>query len=458
MSHTLPLAPPTLDGEDDQDQEDPTMDETAAPEAPAVRVLTKAERKAIDAANRRDRAADVKAREVATRFTYFAAVLATVLAVQGMILFWHEVIGLVLWAAVILAGVLEFTLVASALWDRVAAMRGRSTRATATWIVAAASGILAGVHEVAQPMPGGGSEWTFEPFTILAAVARVVPPLLAAWLWHKLLVEAGHEAEGRTMSEVRRAKRMHRVARRAHDARRIEKRLADSKNGNLFLELRLARTKKRQDRAYDRLLKVISATDPRLGPELDAWTRALAVGDTLSSLTDVKPEETTTTAAAVMQVPTPPRPQRRRTATAPAPRKPSPATPAPAAATAPEAAAPAPRKPSPAPADVEQARARTVESDAMNGAAQDDSEKGRVLALFAAEVEANPDVKPDAARLHREAGVVDATPSTSRRWVQKAWDQWAAERAALGDPSAERDDAQLAAEAAQRSEGLRVVG
>lgn len=448
MSHTLTDVPPTLD-EDDQDQEDPTMDETAAPEVPAVRVLTKAERKAIDAANRRDRAADVKAREVATAWTYFAAVLATVLAVQGMVLFWHEVIGMVLWASVILAGVLEFTLVASALWDRVAAMRGRSTRATATWIVAAASGILAGIHEVARPMPGGGSAWTFEPFTILAAIARVVPPLLAAWLWHKLLVEAGHEAEGRSMSEVRRSKRMHRVARLAHDARRMEKRLAGSK-GNLLLELKLARTKKRQDRAYDRLLKVISATDPRLGPELDAWARALAVGDTLSSLTDVKPEETATTAAAVMQVPAPPRPQRRRAAAAPGPRKPSPAP----AATTPATAAPAPGNPSPVPADVEQARARTVESNAMNGATDGPTEKERVLALFAAEVAANPDVKPDAARLHDLAGVT-ASRATSRRWVQAAWE---AELAALGDPSAERDSAQLDAEAAREPEGLRVVG
>ncbi|MFB7890400.1 hypothetical protein ACFCZ3_20340 [Cellulosimicrobium cellulans] len=449
MSHTFHDVPPTLD-EDDQDQEDPTMDETAAPEAPAVRVLTKAEHKAIAAANRRDRAADVKAREVATAWTYFAAVLATVLAVQGMVLFWHEVIGMVLWASVILAGVLEFTLVASALWDRVAAMRGRSTRATATWIVAAASGILAGIHEVARPLPDGTSAWTFEPFTILAAIARVVPPLLAAWLWHKLLVEAGHEAEGRTMSEVRRSKRMHRVARLAHDARRIEKRLAESKNGNLFLEMKLTRTKKRQDRAYDRLLKVISATDPRLGPELDAWARALAVGDTLSSLTDVKPEESATTAAAVMQVPAPPRQQRRRPAAAPAPRKPSSAPPVTASA----AAAPAPENPSPVAAGVEQARARTVESDAMNGATDGPSEKERVLALFAAEVAANPDVKPDAARLHDLAGVT-ASRATSRRWVQAAWE---AELASLGDPSAERDGAQLDAEAAREPEGLRVVG
>jgi len=454
MSHTLPLGPPTLDGEDDQDQEDPTMDETAAPEAPAVRVLTKAEHKAIAAANRRDRAADVKAREVATGWTYFAAILATVLAVQGMVLFWHEVIGMVLWASVILAGVLEFTLVASALWDRVAAMRGRSTRATATWIVAAASGVLAGVHEVARPLPDGGSVWTFEPFTILAAIARVVPPLLAAWLWHKLLVEAGHEAEGRTMSEVRRSKRMHRVARLAHDARRIEKRLAGSSKGNLVLEVKLARTKKRQDRAYDRLLKVISATDPRLGPELDAWARALAVGDTLSSLTDVKPEEAAQTAVALMQVPAPPRTQRRRAVAPPAPRKPSPVPPV----TPPPAAAPAPGNPSPASTDVEQARARTAESDAMNGAVEGETEMDRVLALFAQEVAANPEVKPDAARLHREAGVVDATRSTSRRWVQKAWDRWEAERAALGEPSAARDAVQLDAEAAREPEGLRVVG
>ncbi len=426
------------------------MDETAAPEVPAVPPLTREQRKAIAAANRKDRAADAKAIAVASNATYIVAILATVLAVQGMILFWHEVVGLVMWAAVILAGVLEGTLVCAALWDRAAAIRGRSTRATATWLVATASGVLAGIHELAEPMPGGGSEWVLEPFTILAATVRVIPPLLAAWLWHKLLVEAGHTAEGRTTSEVRRAKRMHRYARLAHTQRTIEKQIDQEQERAHPSEKRLAslhaehaKIEAAARKAYDRVLQVMPGTDPRLPLELDQWARAIAAGDTMVAMTDARIEDDVQTAAAVMQVPGQPKQQRRRQAPAAPARRPIavPQGTASSAARPAPTAAPAPAGPRPVVAPVPDARPSAVYDQ--------ESPKALARALFDAAIADDPTSKPDAARIHREVGIAKDV-STTRRWVQRWFDE---HMAALGDPAADRDDAQLAAEAAQDASG-----
>lgn len=449
-SHTQSPDGPTLDEDYEPNEEEIDMDEPASPDATEVRMLTKAERKAITAAHRAERAADAKAVDVASRVTYVVAILATVLAVQGMIMFWAEVVGLVLWASVILAGVLEGTLVCAALWDRAAAMRGRSTRATATWIVAAASGILAGIHELAEPMPGGGSEWVLEPFTILAATVRVIPPLLAAWLWHKLLVEAGHTAEGRTTSEVRRAKRMHRYARLAHTQRTIEKQIEQEQARQKPSEKRLETLHAEHDKveaaarsAYDRVLQVMPGTDPRLPIELDQWARAIAAGDTMVAMTDARIEADAQTAAAVMKVPGQARQQQRRrpapTAT-PAPQQratpPAPASAASEQRTQPAVAAPAAPAPvqrgpylAPAPATV-----------------FDGSDKARARAMFDEAIAADPTTKPDASRIHQESGI-EANPATTRKWVQRWYEEHEATFRAV-----DRDQAQLDGEAAKPGE------
>lgn len=450
-SHTQSPDSPTLD--EDYEEEIP-MDESASPDATEVRMLTKAERKAIAKANRDERASDAKAVDVASRVTYVVAILATVLAVQGMIMFWAEVVGLVLWASVILAGVLEGTLVCAALWDRAAAMRGRSTRATATWIVAAASGILAGIHELAEPMPGGGSEWVLEPFTILAATVRVIPPLLAAWLWHKLLVEAGHTAEGRTTSEVRRAKRMHRYARLAHTQRTIEKQIEKEQDRQKPSEKRLetlhaehAKVVAAARSAYDRVLQVMPGTDPRLPIELDQWARAIAAGDTMVAMTDARIEADAQTATAVMKVPGQPRPQQRRRpvpATAPAsqqrPTSPAPAPVAPERRAQPVVAAPtaAPvqRGPYLAPAPA----VRTAEANPA-----DDIAIAR--ALFDRAISEDSFTKPDASWIRRE-GNIEKSPAAVRKWVA-AW--WAEHQESLTPGG--RDEQQLAADAARPASG-----
>src|SRR5690606_26670962 len=140
-------------------------------------------------------------------------------------------------------------------------------------------------------------------------------------------------------------------------------------------------------------------TDPRLPVELDQWARAIAAGDTMVAMTDARVEDDVQTAAAVMQVPGQPKPPRRRQA--PQPRRQiatsqGPVSPAPAQVAAPSPA-PKPRPAVAAVAPVALARPEVVYDQ--------DSEEARARTLFDAAIAADPTTKPDAMRIHREAGI-----------------------------------------------------
>ncbi|WP_432457534.1 hypothetical protein [Cellulomonas iranensis] len=101
-------------------------------------------------------------------------------------------------------GFLELALVSSALLARAATLAGRpgGADAVAVWVVSATSGLLAGVHELVVTTPVGSS-WSVEPGSVLAAAVRLVAPLVAAWLWERVLQAARAEQAHRTLDEVR---------------------------------------------------------------------------------------------------------------------------------------------------------------------------------------------------------------------------------------------------------------
>ncbi|MCH8613450.1 hypothetical protein [Arsenicicoccus dermatophilus] len=113
-----------------------------------------------------------------------AAVIPTVLSAIGQVALWHDVVGLSLTAAVAFACFLETALIASALMARQAIQRGGAGRTdlAATWILSLLSGVLAAAHDVVTRHGDAPA------MVALAAVARVVAPLVACWLWHRVVI------------------------------------------------------------------------------------------------------------------------------------------------------------------------------------------------------------------------------------------------------------------------------
>lgn len=151
-----------------------------------------------------------RARQHATVVASLAAVVPTVLAAQGMAALAMDVLGFSLVAAVALAGFLELGLISSALLARASALAGRpgGADAAAVWAVSAVSGLLAGAHEFVGPETGGVRSWESDPSSLLAAGVRVAAPLVAAWLWERVLTAARREHAERTLVEVRRDRRL----------------------------------------------------------------------------------------------------------------------------------------------------------------------------------------------------------------------------------------------------------
>lgn len=194
--------------------------------------------------------AAARARRQATVVAAVGAVVPTILAAQGMTYLAIDVLGFPVAAAVALAGFLELALVSSALLARAAALAGRpgGADAVAVWVVSGTSGLLAGVHELVVTTPAG-SAWSVEPGSVLAAAVRVVAPLVAAWLWERVLQAARAEQAQRTLVEVRRDRRLLDVARAALLVRRLDAAGRSSSR-------RAARARRRLDRAHVAALRV----------------------------------------------------------------------------------------------------------------------------------------------------------------------------------------------------------
>lgn len=192
-----------------------------------------------------------RARRQATVVAAVGAAIPTVLAAQGMTSLAVDVLGFPVPAAVALAGFLELALVSSALLARAAALAGRpgGADAVAVWVVSATSGLLAGVHELVATTPDGSSTWSVDPGSVLAGAVRAVAPLVAAWLWERVLQAARAEQAERTLAEIRRDRRLLDVARAALLVRRLDAAgQATSRRGR--------RARRRLDRAHVAALRV----------------------------------------------------------------------------------------------------------------------------------------------------------------------------------------------------------
>jgi hypothetical protein len=138
------------------------------------------------------------------------ALLCTAVAYEGMFQFGRDMLGWTLVVALAFAGIFELAQIIVALLAReaVKVARPAGTLLTITWMLAAASGFLAAWHELAA---GHG---------IGAALFRIAAPVLAAGLWHLVLIGDRHLAAGRTWSQVRADARMHALILTVEDAAR----------------------------------------------------------------------------------------------------------------------------------------------------------------------------------------------------------------------------------------------
>lgn len=222
-------------------------------------------------------AAAARARRQATVVAAVGAAVPTILAAQGMASLAVDVLGFNLLAAVALASFLELALVSSALLARAAALAGRpgGADAVAVWVVSATSGVLAGVHELVATAPDGSSTWSADPGAFLAAAVRAVAPLVAAWLWERVLQAARAEHAQRTLTEVRRDRRLLEVARAALAVRRL-----DAGHGGRWATRRVHRARRRLDRAHLAALRVAPPA-----PSLDAVLAAVGQVDHLPAAT-----------------------------------------------------------------------------------------------------------------------------------------------------------------------------
>lgn len=199
--------------------------------------------------------------------TALAALMPTLLSAQGMISVGIDVLRLAAAVAVALAVFLELALVSSALLARSAVRQGRSGSGdlTATWVFSTVSGCFSAAHELVGPAdPLGLRTWQLDARAGLAAGVRIAAPLVAAWLWHRILTGDRHDTDGApTRREARRNRLMHGVATAALDMKRAQQHRPNS--------LRTLRARRRLDRCHRTLLRHVPATDTQLPGQLQRW-------------------------------------------------------------------------------------------------------------------------------------------------------------------------------------------
>jgi len=213
------------------------------------------------------RPAGLSADAAAIWLTAAAAVMPTLLSAQGMISVGIDVLGLAPAVAVALAVFLELALVSSALLARAAVLRGRSARADllATWVFSGVSGLFSATHELVGPADQAGlRDWQLDARSALAAGVRVAAPLVAAWLWHRILTGDRHDHDTTpTRREAKRHRLMLAVATAGLDLQRVRQLKPDSRAA--------LRAHRRLDRHHRTLLKHVPATDEQLSGQLSQW-------------------------------------------------------------------------------------------------------------------------------------------------------------------------------------------
>lgn len=214
----------------------------------------------------------------AVTLTALAALMPTLLSAQGMISVGIDVLRLAAAVAVALAVFLELALVSSALLARSAVRQGRSGSGdlTATWVFSTVSGVFSAGHELVGPAdPLGLRTWQLDARSGLAAGVRIAAPLVAAWLWHRILTGDRHDTDhARTRREATRHRLMHAVATAALDLQRAQQHRPKS--------LSSLRARRRLDRHHRNLLRHVPATDSQLPGQLQRWLTEIGRVDGLA--------------------------------------------------------------------------------------------------------------------------------------------------------------------------------
>jgi len=206
-----------------------------------------------------------RAQSLSVRAAAATAVVPTALAAQGMVMVGHDALGLNLAFALALAAFLELALVSSALL----------ARAAAVWVFSATSGLFSAAHElVGPPDPATGQRgWQHDSLSLLAAGVRIAAPLVAAWLWERVLVSARRHAAARSATQIRADRRLLAFARSAQTLRRLT-----SQTG---AERQIRGARRRFDHHHVALLRRVPATDPTLRAAIGQWLTELFSADTL---------------------------------------------------------------------------------------------------------------------------------------------------------------------------------
>jgi hypothetical protein len=225
-----------------------------------------------------DPSAAHRAQSLSVRAAAATAVVPTALAAQGMVMVGRDALGLALGFALALAVFLELALVSSALLARAAAMAGRpaGADAVAVWVFSAVSGLFSAAHElIGPPDPATGQRgWQHDSLSLLAAGVRIAAPLVAAWLWERVLVSARRQAAARSAAQIRADRRLLAFARAAQSLRRRQESHTAPKR-------QIRRARRRFDRRHVALLRRVPATDPKLRADIQKWLTELFSADTL---------------------------------------------------------------------------------------------------------------------------------------------------------------------------------
>jgi hypothetical protein len=103
---------------------------------------------------------------------------------------------------------------------------------------------------------------------------RIAAPLVAAWLWERVLVSSRRQAAARSAAQIRTDRRLLAFARAAQTLHRLLKSQTAS-------ERQIRRARRRFDHHHVALLRRVPATDPQLRAATGEWLTELCCADTL---------------------------------------------------------------------------------------------------------------------------------------------------------------------------------
>lgn len=151
------------------------------------------------------------ARTWALAVTIGGAAMATALSYVFITQFFTDVAGMPLWQAYAFGGFLEVCLVGAGLQARARILDGAEAGVliTLTWVFSGISAALSASHEIVHIGPNGVPVLDLSSGSPLTMIVRAVAPLVAAIMWHLLLIGEKHLVSGLPRGYRRHARLMH---------------------------------------------------------------------------------------------------------------------------------------------------------------------------------------------------------------------------------------------------------